>query len=381
MKILIAPDKFKGSLSAEQVCQSLARAISATNVGIEITCLPLADGGDGFEQIFGNDPAFKKINLSVQDPRGRDIESHFLYNQKTGTAVLEMANFSGLQLLGETERNPLYTSTIGTGQAIAKAIKLGAEHIVLGIGGSATNDAGMGLATVLGYSFLDAEGRVLKPLGHNLAKVSQISMPKAALVLPKITIACDVQNVLYGHNGAAHVYAPQKGANTQEVALLDHGLRHFAQICTKTFGTNYQQIPGTGAAGGIGYGMLHFVAAQLRSGIDIILDYLHFDTVLAGHNLVITGEGKIDHQTLQGKVLAGVCQRARAQGIPVIGVCGKLALQPEQLQQIGISAVYEIMNLAQTEAEAINHAGEYLSQIGSIIATDIADASMFRKTN
>lgn len=324
----------------------------------------MADGGDGFEALFSQEPGFEKIEIEVANPVGKRIGAHFLYQAQSATALLEMANFSGLQLLPLAERNPMHTSTYGTGEAIKAALKLGARQIILGIGGSATNDAGMGMAAALGYQFLNAEGEVLEPSGRAMPLVDKIVCPaNKDFANCKITVACDVQNPLFGPAGAAYVYGPQKGAKAHEVQELDAGLRHFAKICERTFAKDLSEVPGAGAAGGIGFGLMHIADAELISGIEIILDYFNIEQQLTDCDLVITGEGKMDQQTLQGKVVAGVAKRAVARQIPVWAICGLCELSDAEINSLGLARVAEIIKTAANKEDAMQNTAKHLDTL------------------
>ncbi len=344
MKILIAPDKFKGSLSADDVSKNVAKKLVELIADIEIVILPLADGGEGFVDVLIGNKEIKKNEITVNDPINRWINSQYCIVENN-TAIIEMANASGLHLLSKSERNPLKTSTLGTGQLIKDAIEKGAKEIIVGIGGSATNDAGMGMATAFGYRFFDKNDQMLVPSGENMIKVCKIVEPATR---PweniNIKVACDVTNSLYGVNGAAYVFAKQKGANPQQIKELDRGLRQFSSVVNKHFGQDFHFNEGAGAAGGLGYGLMAFLNAKLMSGIDLILDVNDFDKKLTNVNYVITGEGKIDTQTLAGKVVSGVVQRAKIKGVPVIGICGVIDLDDGQINELGLLKIFSIKN-------------------------------------
>lgn len=360
MKILIAPDKFKGSLTAKDVCKAIKLGIFKLYPDYEVVELPLADGGEGFSEAIMGEKSFEKVECFVKDPIGRVINSH-LYIIAGQTAIVEMANASGLNLLLPVERNPLKTSTFGTGQLINCAIKLGVSEIIIGIGGSATNDAGIGMAAALGYVFLDQNRSELAPIGENLIKIRYIVEPK---MKPwesiSIKVACDVSNPLYGIDGAAYVFAKQKGANDVEIKELDKGLKHFSEICSIYFGRKTHEIPGAGAAGGLGYGLVTFLNAGLKSGIDLILEANDFDENLENIDLVITGEGKIDSQTLSGKVVAGVAKRANVKNIPVYGICGISELSDSQINELGLKKLTSLKSDNISTEYAIQNARELI---------------------
>jgi glycerate kinase len=264
-----------------------------------------------------------------------------------------MAQASGLQLLGEEERNPLKTSTFGTGQMIRHALEKGAKNILLGIGGSATNDAGIGMANALGYEFLDGQGNSLAPVGENLGRVAQIRGAFLQKDKVQVEVLCDVGNPLLGPDGAARVFARQKGADEAAIEHLELGMRHFAGFLATQTGLPVAQVPGAGAAGGLGAGALAFLGAKLKPGIEAVLDMTGFDRQLEGVGLILTGEGKLDGQTLHGKLIQGICQRARLRKIPVVALCGSLEATAEQLENLGLQAAFSIVKKPQTLQESI----------------------------
>ena len=286
-----------------------------------------------------------KIWLEVSDPLGRPVRASYVILEDGTTAVVEMAVASGLPLLSPEERNPLETFTYGTGQLIADALNKGCRKFLIGIGGSATNDAGMGMLQALGYRFTDAQGNVLCGCGESLEKVASIDASSAspALKESEFIVACDVDSPLYGPKGAAYVFAPQKGADTETVERLDNGLKHFSEVVAKSKGAieDYAQTPGAGAAGGLGFGLMAFLNARLVSGINMVLDAIGFDAIVKGADLIITGEGKVDTQTLTGKTPYGVLQRAKLQGIPVVAIGGSVQLEPEETEAAGFASILQ----------------------------------------
>ncbi|GAA4455984.1 glycerate kinase [Nibrella saemangeumensis] len=358
MKLLLAPDKFRGSLTARQVCDAMTEGIRLVKPDAEIVALPLADGGEGTAEVLTDATNGHWHTVPVLDPLGRSIQAGFGVSADGQTAFVEMAQASGLRLLDRSEYNPMQTSTFGTGQLIQQAVAMGVQHIVLGIGGSATNDAGIGLAAALGWQFLDQHGQTLTPCGAALQQIRSIKAPISSLLPDNLTVsvACDVTNPLYGPNGAAAIYGPQKGASPAIVAELDAGLHHFAEVIKQQFGTDLAQVPGAGAAGGLGAGALFFLNAELKEGVRLIMHEVQFDQHLAGSHLVLTGEGKTDRQTLQGKLLKGIADRANASGIPVVALCGTLELTPEEVAATGLTAAFSILNRPQLLDEALQHA-------------------------
>lgn len=323
-----------------------------------VVAIPLADGGEGTSQALTLRAGGEFMSVEVYDPLGRTIKATYGLSPDHKTAFIEMAAASGLALLTEAERNPDLTSSFGTGQLIVDALERGVDDIILGIGGSATNDAGTGIAAALGYRFLNEAGNELVPIGENLSHIDSIDStgvhPRLSVVA--ITVACDVTNPLYGEQGAAYIYGPQKGATPEQVLSLDQGLRHLAQIATKTFGIDVSQNPGAGAAGGVGAGALWFLNATLQPGAAIVLQQTQIETYIREADLVITGEGKMDQQTLSGKLILGLAELCQHHQVPIAVVCGTLAVLPEELLHTGItyavSAIDRPMSLeiAQTEA-------------------------------
>lgn len=356
MKILLAPDKFRGSLDAQQVCQAMTEGIAMVSPDIEVVSLPMADGGEGTLDLLLWYSGGKKNKIKVSDPLGRIIEAEYGISANGKTAFIEMATASGLRLLNQEERNPLITSTFGTGELIKSASETGVENIILGIGGSATNDAGIGMAHALGWRFLDDNGQELEPIGANLIKIQQIIPPKTTKnTKVRTVVACDVTNPFYGQNGAAYIYAPQKGANNEVVKQLDGGLQNISAVIERDFGKNFAKIAGTGAAGGLGFGAMFFLDAELREGVKLLMDFCDFDKNLKDVNLIITGEGKIDGQTLQGKLIKGITDRANKFNIPIAAICGTLDVSPEELHKIGINYATSILNRPMNLDDALKY--------------------------
>ncbi|MEZ4919999.1 MAG: glycerate kinase [Saprospiraceae bacterium] len=340
MRILIASDAFKDALSAEAVCEALAKGAATAMPDAQLDRFPLADGGEGTAAILQQALGLVPREIMAADPMRRPRKAVYYLSPDGKIAFVEMAATAGLQLLPKLERNPMYTSTFGTGLMVADAIQNGAEELVLAIGGSSTNDAGMGLAKALGWTFYDQHNRPLDPMGMNLEAVERIEKPDQDFAL-RVRVICDVQNPLSGPNGAARVYGPQKGAKPEEVELLDRGLIHFAhKIETLLDRPNLSATPGAGAAGGMGFGALAFLKASLEPGVEMVMDLCHFDEALDRADLVWTGEGMIDAQTKNGKLISGICKRAAARSIPVWGFCGRLDASPSDLQSIGLERAF-----------------------------------------
>ncbi len=352
MNVLLAPDKFRGSLTARQVTDAMLEGVQLARPEAHVTPLPLADGGEGTAQVLTDATGGTWQTAVVSDALGRPIEAGFGLSGDGQTAFIEMAQASGLHPLQPHERNPLLTTTYGTGELIRQAIDRGARHVVLAIGGSATNDGGIGMANALGWQFLDSSGQPLFPIGQNLSRLDRIVPPPASIVAGiRISVACDVANPLFGPEGAAHVYAPQKGASFADVLVLDEGLQTLARLIRQQFGANVADVPGAGAAGGLGAGALFFLNAQLRPGADVVLDAVGFDWLAANADLILTGEGKLDGQTAQGKLIKRVVERAG--GVPVVALCGTLALDPTEIRDLGLTAAFSILNRPQTLSEAM----------------------------
>ena len=355
MKFIIAPDKLKGSLTGFEFCDAVEEGLRKVFADAVILKMPLADGGDGTMEVVRHYLKGEKINVTVNDPLFRPIPASYLHSPENKSAYIEMAEASGLKLLKSTELNCAQSSTYGTGELIADALEKGVEEIILGIGGSATNDGGMGMAHALGYRFLNGKNEVLKPIGANLVEVKKVDTAKIHPKLReiKVKVACDVANPFYGEQGAAKVYAAQKGASREEIAHLDKGLRNFAKVISNKFGIDLQEIKGSGAAGGIGGGAIVFLDGSLTSGIDLIKDLASFDTALEGADWIITGEGKLDEQTLSGKTIAGVIASAKEKNIPVAALCGSVEISIEQQEEFGLTYVNSIVKGVLDLQEAI----------------------------
>lgn len=323
-RIVVASDSFKGSLTSPQVAEAVEMGILDVFPSCEVVRLNVADGGEGTMDALAEALGGRKVTVQVHDPLGRSVMAGYAILEDGLTAVVEMSAASGLTLLEPDERNPLETSTSGTGELVADALRRGCRKLLMGIGGSATNDAGMGMLSALGVRFLDAGGNVLEGVGRNMAEVEDIDVTG---LLPEVfesefIVACDVDSPFCGPLGAAYVFAPQKGADAQMVMSLDRGMSHLAEVMFRTTGRDMVQVPGAGAAGGLGGAFLAFLDARLERGADMVLDALCFEDIIEGADLVITGEGRIDGQTMTGKTPYAVLKRASACGVPVIAVAG-----------------------------------------------------------
>lgn len=359
MNILIATDSFKDALPAIEVCRAIEAGIRSANPEAAIRLSPLADGGEGTYEVLASALGLQQVETTACDPLFRPISAAYGYSADGKTAFIEMAKTAGLQLLLPEERNPLLTSSLGVGQQIADAIQKGAQHIILAIGGSATNDAGIGMAAALGWQFLDKNGVTLQPVGGSLSQIKTIVAP---VDRPQVSVEviCDVTNPLFGPTGAAQVYARQKGADDAIIGQLDEGLQHFARLA----GQIDPAVPGAGAAGGMGFGAMCFLNAGLRRGVDVVLDILDVETKLIWADLVITGEGKIDFQTAHGKLIQGLCSRAAQYETPVIAFCGRLEATEKEIREIGLHAAYSINDLAEEQnlAEMLKNTGANLER-------------------
>lgn len=369
MNILIATDKFKDSLSARAVCEGLKKGIVQTFPSANCTVLPLADGGEGTLDVLQSVLGGIFISCKVHDPLSRKIYADYLWIENTLTAVIEMARASGIELLHKNERNCLNTNTLGTGELIHDALEKGAKHIVLTIGGSATNDAGIGMASALGYVFIGENDQVLAPIGKNLVKVQTIKTenrhPKIAET--KFIVATDVINPFFGKNGAAHVFAPQKGANDEAVELLDSGLKNMALVCQKHFAKDVQSYQGSGAGGGIGGGAVCFLDAQILSAADWILEVNQVADKLQNVDILITGEGKIDNQTWQGKLISRLIALSDSVETPVILVCGTMQNIESIVAQKGVIYATSILNQPYTLEEALVKSSELVENQGLLL--------------
>ena len=341
-KIILVPDSFKGSLTSGEVCDILAEVFGRYFPQAELVQVPLADGGEGSVSAFVAALGGEMRTVRVQGPYGEETRARYALLPDHRTAVIELSACAGLPLAQAAGRlEPGRATTYGVGQMILDALQIGCREILLGLGGSATNDGGTGCASALGVRFLDKAGRSFVPVGDTLGNIAHIDLLGRAPVLAdaKLRVLCDVRNPLCGRNGAAAVFAPQKGADAAEVARLDAGLAHLAAVTEAELGVRVSTLPGAGAAGGMGAGAVAFLGGQLCSGIQVLLDLVGFDRMLAGADLVITGEGCIDGQSAQGKVISGVARRAQAAGVPVLAFGGQIGEGAWELYRMGVTAM------------------------------------------
>lgn len=351
-KILLIPDSFKGTMSSSRVCEIMKKAIASHLPEAQVVSIPVADGGEGTVDSFLAAAGGKRHELQVTGPYGEPVTA-FYGILPDDTAVVEMAAAAGLPLVGEN-KHAEKTSTYGVGQILEHVINIGCRKIILGLGGSATNDGGVGAAAALGVQFKDKEGNPFLPVGETLCDISSIDVsrmnPRVKSV--DLTVMCDIDNPLCGPQGAAHVFAPQKGADPEMVQRLDQNLMHLAAVIRRDLNVDIEHLPGAGAAGGMGGGMVAFLNGHLQMGIETVLDTVHFDTLLQDAQLVFTGEGKLDTQSLRGKVVSGVARRAKHQKVPVIAVVGDIGDEIEPVYEQGVRAVVSINRVAVPFSEA-----------------------------
>ena len=372
MKIVIAPDSFKESLSAEAVAQAIAKGFQTVFSGAELVLLPVADGGEGTTDSLVAATKGQRFTQQATGPLGESVEAFWGLLGDGKTAVVETAAASGLDLIDSSQRDPLKATTRGTGELILAAIDKGAKHIIVGLGGSATNDGGAGMLQALGLGLLDAEGQQIPSGGAGLAKLDHIDLTSldSRFADIRFDVACDVDNPLIGDNGASAIFGPQKGATPEMVKELDANLKHFAAITQQATGKDIISIPGAGAAGGLGGAFLGFLNATLKSGIDIVLDAVDYETHLEGASLVITGEGRIDSQTIRGKTPIGVSKRAKAFGnIPVIALAGSVSEDSDVVHEHGIDALFSVVPGVVSLENALADADENLYRTARNVAT------------
>lgn len=354
--ITVAVDSFKGSLTSFQVACAVEKGFKKVFPDCVVNKVSIADGGEGTVDALVQTLAGEYVDVMVADPLMRPIQARYGVIDNGKTAVMEMSAASGLPLLLESERNPLKTTTYGTGEMIAHALKHGCRDFLIGIGGSATNDAGVGMLRALGYKFFDRDGKLLHGGGEILEHIASIDsenvMPE--LKEAKFTVACDVTNPLYGPNGAAYIFAPQKGATPKMVEQLDLGLKNFAQVVQRHLGVDISELPGAGAAGGLGGALKAFLGATLERGIEMVLNAMNFRQIISDSQLVITGEGRLDKQTVMGKAPSGVMQVASSIGIPTIAIGGAIKDCPE-LRESGFAAMFPIVAMPTSLENAMEY--------------------------
>ena len=361
-KILLSPQEFKESLSGIEVAMAMKKGIRNVDKNVTIDLCPVADGGDGTLQTLVDITEGELIKQKVHNPLGKIIHAEWGKLGDNKTAVIEMAKASGLALLNENEKDPMKTSTYGTGELFKSALDHGIKYFIIGIGGSATNDGGAGFASALGAKLLDSNKDVVIPSGETIGKISHIDISglDKRLQEVKVRVACDVNNPLCGKNGASNIFGPQKGANEETIKILDKSLRHWAKVIKDQLTKDILNVPGSGAAGGLGAGLMAFADAELSSGADIVLDYLNYEKKLEGVDLVIVGEGQTDRSTKFNKSPVAVSLRAKKYNIPVIVISGSLGNGYNELENMGIDSFFSIVNTPMDLQYAINNAFELI---------------------
>jgi len=355
MKILICPDSFKESLSAIEVCDCVERGLKKANSKFKIEKIPLADGGEGTVKALVLATHGRSLKCKVSDPLGRIIWAKYGVLGDGKTAIIEMAAASGLALVPVEKRNPLVTTTYGTGEIIANALERGCRKIIIGIGGSATVDGGAGMAQALGVRLLDGDGREIGFGGGEIEKVEKIDLKfmDKRIATTEFIIASDVRNPLLGARGAARVYGPQKGATPEMVKRLEKGLSHLARVIRKELSISVEKLPGSGAAGGLGAGLYAFLGARMESGIELVMRITGLEQRIKKADLVITGEGRLDRQTLYGKAVMGVIKMARKYRVPVICIAGSIMPEAKNLYRLGVRGLFSITTMPMSLQEAM----------------------------
>ncbi len=362
-KIILIPDSFKGTMSSVEVCDILKSTINRFSTA-EVISVPVADGGEGSVDAFLSALNGEKRFVTVKNPYFEEMEGFYGVIHDGKTAIVEMAACAGLPLV-EDRKNPCKTTTYGVGELILHAVQSGCENIIVGLGGSSTNDGGAGCAAALGIKFTNADGSEFVPTGDTLYDIVGIDVSGISPLVGQanITIMCDIDNPLYGENGAAYIFAPQKGADEQTVKLLDDNLRHFAATIKSNLDIDVSELAGGGAAGGMGAGLCALLGGKLNMGIDTVLDTVGFDNLLKGADLVISGEGRIDGQSARGKVVAGVAKRTSAHGIPTVAIVGDVGAGAQQLYDMGLTAIFSINRVAVLYPEAKKRAKQDLADV------------------
>ncbi len=356
MKVLICPDKFKGSLTASEICSAIEVGLRRFDPTVQTKKLPLADGGEGTLDVLESILNTERIELTVNDPCFRPVKTYYL--RSGDTAYIEMALASGLQLLTTLERNPLNTSTYGTGELIRHALDRGVSEVVLMVGGSATNDGGIGMASALGYEFMTDNQEGFKPVGRCLSQIDSIGKERRheRIGAVRFTVLSDVQSLLLGPKGASYMYGAQKGASPKAIKSLDEGLVNLSKVLNNGF----EKTKGSGAAGGLGYGAMSFLGANIQSGIQSILKIVGFETMLKDIDLIITGEGRLDNQSLEGKVVSGVIAFAKKKNIPVGIICGVSNLESLKIDNC---TILQVLDLAENLEDAIINGSSYVEAL------------------
>ncbi len=358
MRIVLAPNAFKGCLTASEAVAAMASGVTRVVPDAEVIQVPVADGGDGLVDVAVEALRGESRTVPVTGPRGDPVEAAFCHVPGLNLAAVEMALASGLALLSQDRRDPLKTTTFGTGEVIAAALDLGVRRIAVGIGGSATNDGGIGMASALGVRFLDESGEAVEPVGGSLGHIQHIDMTGLDTRINDVEFdaVCDVDNPLCGPKGAAAVYGPQKGAGPEQVKMLDAGLANLADVIQSDLGIDIRELPGAGAAGGLGAGLKAFLGAELRRGVDVVLDLVELEAKLEGADLAVTGEGQIDFQSVFGKAPAGVGATAKRKNVPCVAIAGSIGEDLGDLHDTGIDAVFALANAPMTLEASMENA-------------------------
>lgn len=374
MKIVIAPDSFKESLSASEVAACIEQGFRDIFPDAHYVILPMADGGEGTVDAMVTATVGKRVMHTVSGPRGETVNAFYGLSGSRRCAFIEMAAASGLALLPVSQRNPLITSSRGTGELITHALDAGVEHIIIGIGGSATNDGGAGMLQALGVALLDKQGQSLPPGGQALAQLAHIDMTMFDTRIQRccIDVACDVTHCLTGPEGASAVFGPQKGATPERVKILDDALDHFADVILRDLHKEVRSLPGGGAAGGMGAALSAFCGAALRPGIDIVAGALNLDAQLRDADVIITGEGRMDSQSIHGKVPSGVARIAKRYNKPVVVIAGSLATDAGAMYQHGVEAMFSVVGGVCSLDEALRNAANNVRQTARNIAAAFA---------
>lgn len=356
MKVVVAIDSFKGSLSSIEAGQAVKAGVLAAHPDANVIIKPLADGGEGTTDAFIEGLGGQRIDLTATGPMGSPVSCYYGYLEKDKTAIIEMASASGITLVPAHQKNPLTASTRGVGEMILHALEKGCRHFIIGIGGSTTNDAGIGMLKALGYSFLDEQGLDVGEGAQALGKVASIDAKNRHPLLDdcQFRIACDVTNPLCGENGATYIYGPQKGVTEAQKESLDQDMAHFADVTETTLNCAYKNYPGAGAAGGLGFAFLSYLHASLSPGVELILDAINLSDALNGADIVVTGEGQLDRQTAMGKAPVGVAKLAKAHGAKVLAFSGSVTKEAVACNQAGIDAFFPILRRIVTLEEAMD---------------------------
>ena len=370
MKILVAPDKFKGTLNASEVAQNIAKGLLDVLPDAQIEVVPMADGGEGTAEAICNVRGCSWIECKAHDPLGREIDARYGWIDQEKLAVMEMSEAAGMRRLSGSERDPVRSTTFGVGEMILDATKRGANEIIVGLGGSATNDGGFGMARALGFRFF-ANARELSGAVTEVTELNKIILPERVVQrgLPKIVAAVDVKNPLLGENGATRVFGPQKGASKRDLDNLERALTRLADVAAKQFGFDYRNEAGAGAAGGLGFGLLSFCGATIRPGFEVVAEAVGLEAKMKDADLVITGEGSLDRQTLEGKTPAGVARLARKLGKPVFAIVGR-ASEDRELREI-FEGIYQNARPGISQQESMKHGAELLRENARELADTI----------